>query len=142
MMGRYIPQHLFNGLVVKYLMCDEANTSDVFDTLIGNYTEKYPDERTSDLVEDVMAAANEGRYVIRVLVDAPNSPYGTPIAALEGVMDAFTTAIAVEKPLWRRMAEDYFFNVQRSPIPNRVEKAKEHLLAAERVLMARMAPAE
>jgi hypothetical protein len=141
-MARYIPQHLFNGLVVKYLLCDTADTPDVFDKLAGDYLEKYPDERSTELVADVMIAANEGRYVIKVLMDAPNSMYPTPVDALEGLMDVLSKAIALDKPLWRRVLENYFLNVQATPIPDRVLKAKEHLIAAEKVLQQRMAPAE
>jgi hypothetical protein len=141
-MARYIPQHLFDGLVVKYLLCDTANTPDVFDKLIGEYLEKYPDERSTDLVADILAAANEGRYAIQVVMDAPNSMYPTPADALEGLMDVFTKAIELEKPLWRRVLENYFLNVQATPIPDRVMRAKEHLIAAEKVLQQRMAPAE
>jgi hypothetical protein len=140
-MARYIPQHLFNGLVVKYLLCETANTPDAFDKLVGEYLEKYPDERPTDLVADILAAANEGRYVIKVLMDAPNSMYPTPVDALEGLMDVFTKAIELEKPLWRRVLEDYFLNVQTTPIPDRVMRAKEHLVAAEKVLQQRMAAA-
>jgi hypothetical protein len=141
-MARYIPQHLFDGLVVKYLLCDVANTPDVFDKLIGEYLEKYPDERSTDLVADILAAANEGRYAIKVLIDAPNSMYPTPADALEGMMDVLTKAIELEKPLWRRVLENYFLNMQATPIPDRVMRAKEHLIAAEKVLQQRMAPAE
>jgi hypothetical protein len=141
-MGRYIPQHLFDGLVVHYLICDEAKTPDVFDTLVSDYCQKYRDERASELVSDIMAAANEGRYVIRVLMDAPNSPYKAPMAVLQDLMDVLAKAVSAEKPLWRRLVDEFFFNVQPTPIPDRVERAKEHLTAAERVLMARMAPAQ
>jgi hypothetical protein len=141
-MGRYIPQHLFDGLVVHYLICDEAKTADVFDTLVIDYCQKYRDERASELVSDIMAAANEGRYVVRVLMDAPNSPYKTPVAALQDLMNVFARAVSAEKPLWRRLVDEFFFNVQPTPIPDRVERAKEHLTAAERVLMGRMAPAQ
>jgi hypothetical protein len=141
-MARYIPQHLFDGLVVQYLICDIANTPDVFDKLASEYIKKYPDERACDLLADVTTAASEGRYVIRTLMDAPNSMYRTPVDALEGLRDALTKAISLEKPIWRRMVENYFLNVQPGPIPDRVAKAKDHLIAAERVLMQRMAPAE
>ena len=52
-MTRYIPQHLFDGLVVQYLICDIANTPDVFDRLANEYIKKYPDEVASDLVADI-----------------------------------------------------------------------------------------
>ena len=141
-MARYIPQHLFDGLVVQYLICDIANTPDVFDRLVAEYIKKYPDEVASDLVADIKTAANEGRYVIKTLVDAPNSVYRTPVDALEGLRDVLTKAISLEKPIWRRMVENYFFKVQPTPIPDRVTKAKDHLVAAERALMQRMAPVQ
>jgi len=140
-MARYIPQHLFDGLVVKYLLCETADTPDAFDKIIDQYLEKYPDERSTGLVADIVAAANEGRYAIKVLMDAPNSKFPTPVDALEGLMDVFTKAIELEKPFWRRVLEDYFLNVQTTPIPDRVMRAKEHLVAAEKVLQQRMAAA-
>jgi hypothetical protein len=137
-MARYIPQHLFDALVVKYLACDLANAHDEFDRLIADYRKKYPDDNYETLVADIEQAANEGRYVIRVLTDAPNSTFRSPADVLEGLMDVFGKSIALEKPIWRRMVENYFFNVQPAPIPDRVQRAREHLTAAEKVLAQRI----
>jgi hypothetical protein len=136
-MARYIPQELFDGLVVKYLICDIAGTPDVFEELFGEYIKKYPDERASDLRVDITSAANEGRYVIRTLTDAPGSMYRTPLDALEGLLATLTRTISLEKSMWRRMLENYFLNVQPTPLPDRVARAKDHLIAAERELMQR-----
>ena len=137
-MARYIPQYLFDGLVVQYLLGDIARTPEFFDELLQDYGKKYPDENPATLVADLHAAANEGRYVIRALVDAPNTAYRDEAAVLEGLTDVFTRAATLEKPMWRRMVENYFLSVQPTPIPDRVAKAREHLIAAEKVLMARM----
>ena len=43
-MARYIPQYLFDGLVVQYLLGDIARTPEFFDELLQDYGKKYPDE--------------------------------------------------------------------------------------------------
>jgi hypothetical protein len=141
-LARFIPQHLFDGLVIKHLMCEIADTPDEFDKLISAYQSKYPDEKFETLQADIVAAGKEGYYVIKVLMDAPGSPYRAPMDALKAVMDAYALSLSLEKPLWRRMVENYFTNVQPAPIPDRVEKAKDHLVRAERLLMQRLAPVE
>ncbi len=141
-MAKYIPQHLFDGLVIKHLMCEIADTPDELDKLISAYRSKYPDESFEALQADILAAGKEGYYVIKVLMDAPGSPYPAAIDALKAVMDAYAQSLSLEKPLWRRMVENYFMNVQPAPIADRVEKAKDHLVRAERLLMQRLEPVE
>ena len=80
--------------------------------------------------------------MIRALVNAPNTAYRDEAAVLEGLTDVFTRDATLEKPMWRRMVENYFLSVQPTPIPDRVAKAREHLIAAEKVLMARMGHVE
>jgi hypothetical protein len=141
-MAKFIPQHLFDGLVVQHLICTIAETPGEFDKLISAYKSKYPDENFDALHSDILTAAKEGYYVIKVLMDAPKSGYREPIDVLQAVMDVYAKSFSLGKPLWRRMVENYFLNVQPAPIPDRVEKAQEHLIRAERMLMQRMAPAE
>jgi hypothetical protein len=139
-MARYIPQYIFDGLAVRLLMTELAETPEIFDDLLQKYFQKYPDENPAALAADLHAAANEGRWVIKVTVDAPDSSYHSEMAVLEALLDVLTKAATLEKPMWRRMVENYFFSVQPTPIPDRVARAKEHLVAAEKVLTARMTP--
>jgi hypothetical protein len=141
-MGRYIPQYLFDGLVVSRLASDLAGTHEEFDQRIEDYLQKYPDENGSVLVADLAVAADEARKVVAALLDAPHRPCRDAAAAIEGLLDVLSNAAEVGKPLWRRMVENYFTNPQPTPIPDRVAKARDHLIAAERLLAARTAPAE
>jgi hypothetical protein len=66
-------------------------------------------------------------------------PYRDEAAVVEGLMDVLTKAAEVGKPMWRRVVENYFTNVQPTPIPDRVARAHEHLVAAGKVLAERAA---
>jgi hypothetical protein len=131
-MARYVPQHLFDGLVVYRLMAELAGKDDIFDELIARYRESYPDDDSNALVADVNAAATEGR---RVLAGIPVNSDRQRMAALLGLLEVFKEDATHDKPLWRRMVENYFFNVQPTPIPDRVERAVAHLRAAQKVLL-------
>jgi len=87
-----------------------------------------------------MGSADIARNTVKVVMDAPDTTYRSEIAVLEALLDVLTKAATLEKPMWRRMVENYFFSVQPTPIPDRVARAKEHLIAAEKVLTARMTP--
>ena len=139
-MARYIPQYIFDGLAVRLLMTELGRTPEIFEDLLQTYFQKYPDENPAALAADLHAAANEGRWVIKVVMDAPDTTYRSEIAVLEALLDVLTKAATLEKPMWRRMVENYFFSVQPTPIPDRVARAKEHLMAAEKVLTKRMTP--
>jgi hypothetical protein len=133
-MARYVPQQLFDGLVVCRLIADLARNDDMFDELIRRYRDAYPDDDTSALVADVTAAATEGR---RIIAATPTTSDRHQMALLQAVLDIFKEDAARGKPLWRRMVENYFFNVQPVPIPNRVQNACAHLVAAQQVLRMR-----
>jgi hypothetical protein len=133
-MARYVPQHLFDGLVVCRLIADLAGNDDMFDDLIRRYRDAYPDDETNALVADVTAAATEGRRIVRTM---PTTSERHRMAVLQGLLDIFKEDAARGKPLWRRMAENYFFNVQPTPIPDRVQTACIHLIAAQKVLLTR-----
>ena len=115
-MSRYVPQHLFDGLVVERLLADLAADSDIFDDLIDRYRDVYPEEDVGLLVADVNAAAAQVRKLLA---------------------DSSATSDRGELAMLRRMVENYFFNVQPVPIPDRVRKACEHLVAAQKALIAR-----
>jgi hypothetical protein len=133
-MSRYLPQHLFDGLVVERLLADLAADSDMFDDLIDRYRDAYPDEDAGHLVADVNVAAAQ----VRKLLAGPSSTSDRDeLATLQGLLEIITEDATRDKPLWRRMVENYFFNVQPVPIPDRVQKACEHLVAAQKVLLAR-----
>lgn len=131
-MARYVPQHLFDGLVVYRLMAELAGNDDIFGELIARYRESYPDDDSNALVADVNAAAAEGR---RVLAGVPVNSERQRMAALLGLLEVFKEDATRDKALWRRMVENYFFNVQPTPIPGRVERAVAHLRAAQKVLL-------
>jgi hypothetical protein len=133
-MSRYVPQHLFDGLVVERLLADLAADSDIFDDLIDRYRDAYPEEDVGLLVADVNAAAAQMR---KLLADSSATGDRDELAMLQGLLGIITEEATRDKPLWRRMVENYFFNVQSVPIPDRVRKACEHLVAARKVLLAR-----
>jgi hypothetical protein len=141
-MGRYIPQYLFDGLVVSCLAADLSGVRTDFERQIDDFLQKYPDENGSALLADLAAAADEGRAVVKDLLKRPRAPYADEAAVIEGLVDALEKAADRGKPLWRRMVESYFTNVQPTPILDRVEKARLHLRAAGQVLVSRMTPAE
>ena len=70
-MARYVPQHLFDGLVVVRLIADVSGENDVFERLINRYRKKYSDDDSAALIADVRAAAAEGPYVVKVVQDVP-----------------------------------------------------------------------
>src|SRR5262249_46044406 len=139
-MGRYIPQYLFDGLVVSRLSSDLASVHEQFDRQIDDFLQKYPDENSSDLIADLAVAASESRKVLAQVLAIRDTPYRDEAAVIDGLMDVLTKAAAVDKPLWRRMVANYFTNVQPTPIPDRVARAREHLIAAGQVLANRAAP--
>jgi hypothetical protein len=106
----------------------------MFDDLIRRYRDAYPDDETNALVADVTAAATEGRRIVKTM---PTTSERHRMAVLQGLLDIFKEDAARGKPLWRRMAENYFFNVQPTPIPDRVQTACVHLIAAHKVLLTR-----
>jgi hypothetical protein len=138
-MAKYIPQYLFDGLVVKYLLCELGDTPDVFETLLMQYAERYPDEPRPALVHDVHAAAQESRHAMKGLVDQHVCTY--PSEALRALMDVLEQAPSVSKPIWRRMVENLFVNVQPTPIPDRVARACDHIRVAAEVIRQRAVPA-
>ena len=133
-MSRYVPQHLFDGLVVERLLADLAADSDIFDDLIDRYRDAYPEEDVGLLVADVNAAAAQVR---KLLANSSATSDRDELAMLQGLLEIITEDATRDKPLWRRMVENYFFNVQPVPIPDRVRKACEHLVAAQKALIAR-----
>lgn len=130
-MARYVPQHLFDGLVIYRLMADLAGKDDIFDELIARYRDSYPDDDTNSLVADVNAAAGAAREILKAV---PATSQRHEMALLLGLLEIFKEDATRDKPLWRRMLENYFFNVQPTPIPDRVEKARAHFAAAQKVL--------
>ena len=104
----------------------------MFDDLVRRYRDGYPDEDIGALVADVTAAAAQSRKVLMQATSARHE-----MAILQGLLDVCKEDAARDKPLWRRMVENYFLNVQPSPIPHRIEKACAHLLAAQQALLAR-----
>jgi hypothetical protein len=82
----------------------------------------------------VTAAATEGR---RIIAATPTTSDRHQMALLQAVLDIFKEDAARGKSLWRRMVENYFFNVQPVPIPNRVQNACAHLVAAQQALRMR-----
>jgi hypothetical protein len=137
-MGRYIPQYLFDGLVVSRLTSDLAGTHEEFERLGADYLEKYPDEDGDSLVADLSAAAGQARITIDALVAAPDNQWPDQGAAIEALLDVLLTAAEQRKPMWRRLVENYFTNTQTAPIPDRVGRARAHFIAAERLLMSRI----
>ena len=133
-MSRYVPQHLFDGLVVERLLADLAADSDIFDDLIDRYRDAYPEEDVGLLVADVNATAAQVR---KLLANSSATSGRDELAMLQGLLEIITEDATRDKPLWRRMVENYFFNVQPVPIPDRVRKACEHLIAAQKALVAR-----
>ena len=138
-MAKYIPQYLFDGLAVKYMITERANTPQVFDKLIDEYAQKYPDENIAALRADVAAAAREARNVVDALMTA--RLYPDEGEAVDGLMDVLEKAASLQKPMWRRMVENVLFAVQPTPIVDRVTRSREHLRAAQKVLRDRVAPA-
>jgi hypothetical protein len=130
-MARYVPQHLFDGLVIYRLMADLAGKDDIFDELIARYRDSYPDDDTNSLVADVNAAASAAREILKAV---PATSQRHEMALLLGVLEVFKEDATRDKSLWRKMFENYFFNVQPTPIPDRVEKARAHFAAAQKVL--------
>ena len=51
-MARYVPQHLFDGLVVYRLIADLGGNEEIFDDLIRRYRGAYPDDDPGALVAD------------------------------------------------------------------------------------------
>jgi hypothetical protein len=138
-MGRYIPQYIFDGLVVSRLTSDLAGVHEQFDRKVAAFLQKYPDESGEQLLADLAVAASEARRVVARLVALPDHPYCDEAAVVEGLMDVLSKSAEVSKPLWRRMVENYFTNVQPNPIADRVARAREHLIAAGNVLADRAA---
>jgi hypothetical protein len=138
-LAKYIPQYLFDGLVVKCLMCGLAETPDVLKTLLSQYGERYPDEPGPALVRDVRAAARECRHVPNDLANEHVCAY--PSDALQALMQILEEAPSLSKPMWRRMLENLFLDVQPTPIADRVAKACDHIRAAGDVLRQRVVPA-
>jgi hypothetical protein len=136
-MARYVPQHLFDGLVVVRLMADVSGRDDVFNGLVERYRKRYPDDDTTALIADVQAAAAEGPYVVKVVQDAPATSNLSEFEVLRELMEIFAEDAKRGKPRWRTMLQDYFFNVQPTPIQDRVERARDHLIRAEKQLIAR-----
>jgi hypothetical protein len=95
----------------------------------------YPDEPRPALVQDVRAAAQGSRHVLKSLVDA------YPSEALQALMEVLEQAPSVSKPMWRRMVENLFVDVQSTPIPDRVTRACDHIRAAGDVIRERALPA-
>jgi hypothetical protein len=133
-MPRYIPQHLFDALVVERLMSELAGSDDVFNDLLDRYHYSYPDEDAGALLADVSAAATHGR---KLLAEMPAPSSRDEMARLEQMLEIIKQGVTRDKPLWRRMVENFFFNVQSKPIPDRVHRARERLLAARDTLLAR-----
>ncbi len=131
-MARYVPQHLFDGLVIYRLMADLAGKDDIFDELIARYRDSYPDDDTNVLVADVNAAAIEGRKIMKAI---PATSERHKMALLLGLLEILKEDATRDKPLWRRMFENYFFNVQPTPLPDRVDSACAHMTAAQKVLL-------
>jgi hypothetical protein len=133
-MARYIPQHVFDVLVIGRLLASLAGDDAIFDDLMNRYRDAYPDEDIGVLVADVNAAAVEGRKVVAELRAASDRD---ELATLQDLLQVLTEDATRNKPLWRRTVENYFFNVQPAPIPDRVRKAREHIVAARQALLAR-----
>src|SRR5438876_523427 len=134
-MGCYVPQRLFDELVVHRLMADLSGKDDEFDELVQRYRHGYPDEDIGVLIADVTAAATQSR---ELLMQATNARHEMAIfQGLLVVLEAEAVEAAHDKPLWRRIVENFFFNMQPKPIPHRVETACAHLAWAQRVLQLR-----
>jgi hypothetical protein len=52
------------------------------------------------------------------------------------MLEVLKQGVHRDKPLWRRMVENFFMNVQSRPIADRVHSARAHLLAARDKLLA------
>jgi hypothetical protein len=126
-MARYIPQHLFDALVIQRLMSDLAGSDDAFNDLLDRYRDSYPEEDAGALLADVSAAAAQSR---KLLAEMPAQSSGAEMATLEQMLEIVKQSAARDKPLWRRMVETFFLNIQSKPIVDRVHRAREHLLAA------------
>lgn len=133
-MARYVPQHLFDGLVIYRLMADLAGNDEIFDELIERYRDAYPDDDTYTLIADVNAAAAQASSDFKA---TPTTSDRHEMSMLQGLLEILKEDATRDKPLWRRMVENYFFNVQPTPIPGRVESARAHLIVAQKVLLAR-----
>jgi hypothetical protein len=103
---------------------------------------KYPDEDRGALVSDLTVAASEAHKVLQRVLALPDGPYLDTAAAIDGLTDVLMKAAATRKPLWRKMLENYFTSVQPTPLPHRVARAREHLIAAGNVLAQRTAPVD
>jgi len=135
-LGRYIPQYLFEGLAISQMASDLAGTHKDFDRRIDDYLQKYPDEDHGTLIADLAVAAAEARRTVEALVAAPDSQWHDQGPAIESLTDVLLKAAEQSKPMWRRMVENYFTNKQTAPIPDRVARARAHLIAAERLLIS------
>jgi hypothetical protein len=138
-MAKYIPQYLFDGLAVKHMITERGNSVEIFDKLIEDYAQKYPDENIDALRADVAAAAIEARRVVDGLIAA--RLYESEGDAVDDLMEVLEKAASLQKPMWRRMVENALFAVQPTPIVDRVARSREHLRAAQKVLRDRVAPA-
>ncbi len=123
-MARYIPQHVFDALVVERLMSKLAGNDDLFNDLLDRYRNSYPDEDASALLADVSAAAAYGRDL---LAEMPAPSSRDEMARLERILEILKQDLTRDKPLWRRMVENFFLNVQSKPIPDRAHQARAAL---------------
>jgi hypothetical protein len=134
-MAKYIPQYLFDGLVVRWIASDLADAHEGFQALLRDYAEKYPDEDIDLLMSDIRSSAGDGLAVIKRLTDAGVYRYASDV--LRDLTDVLEQAASLQKPMWRRMVENLLLNVQPKPIPDRVPKARAHVRAAGDVLQER-----
>ena len=75
--------------------------------------------------------------MVKVVQDAAPASATSEIAVLQAIMEIFAADARRGKPRWRTMLADYLLNVQPTPIRDRVERARAHLIRAEQELIAR-----
>src|SRR5687768_1407449 len=103
-MARYIPQHVFDALVIERMMSELAGNDDVFNDLLDRYGDSYHDEDASALLADVSAAASHGR---ELLAEMPAPSSRDEMARLEQMLEIRKQDLPRDTPLWRRMVENF-----------------------------------
>jgi hypothetical protein len=141
---RYMPQNIFDALVVADLIGRVANPQDdnhVLDGLIERYLRAYPSEERGQLKADIFTAAHLSASIIDDIdalfggIDDPGRRAHV-VAVLEQVLNNVTNSARARKPALQRIFGGTFFNHETRPQVDRVRLSGPTIAKAALVVCA------
>ena len=138
-MPRYMPQHVFDSLVIVRAMVDLTRDERIFHDAIRQYVAMYPGEHAQALSDDVSAAAVTAWELTRLIVQLrPSENDDSSTALLHSVLQELRDNMhqrAQSDRVPAKIPGGSVFNSSPTALPDRIDACRKHLgLACQEVL--------